>query len=200
MIGILISGGTDFVHAQASTSGGCKEYARCPRAEGHAWNSSTCPHYAADVAVPSECFPSNFSANPTDCLSQCNGTGMEKQLCSGEQVVGIGSLMASLVSIGLPKPVGFGTIPSVTCCDSDLSCWDGDDIWCCTTAQPWCSNNVNATTRCPTTRPLVCPAKFHLVVATPMSKLSGAANALASTPALLLVAIVLARELWGIVS
>jgi hypothetical protein len=141
MIGILISGGTDYRKALDRASG-CQERAICP--EGIV--SSFCWHYDTTVTKPAACASDASSAA---CISACGTVaapvaGMSVQSCAGENIVGIGSLMESLVAAGAPAPTGYGSVPTMACCDADGTCFDKDEAWCCLGAPSPAGSNGNS--------------------------------------------------------
>jgi hypothetical protein len=96
MVGILISGATDFVHRIGDWGGeagaACKEFARC----GAGLNDppSHCRVYDTSVALPDECVADSDSS---ECLNTaCTGTGLETQDCSGENVASVAAIIAWL--------------------------------------------------------------------------------------------------------
>jgi hypothetical protein len=96
MVGILISGATDFVHRIGDWGGeagaACKEFARC----GAGLNDppSHCRVFDTSVALPAECVADSDSS---ECVyTACTGTGLETQDCSGENVASVAAIIAWL--------------------------------------------------------------------------------------------------------
>ena len=91
MIGILISGATDFVHSIGDWQGSdsaCQEFARCgaglgdPDGTGAVAYGSVCRNYDTSVPLPSSCVADPHSA--TCIYTDCDGAGLEVQSCSGK--------------------------------------------------------------------------------------------------------------------
>jgi hypothetical protein len=93
MVGILISGATDYVY-QASDYGGqddarCKEVARCPQGVA----STACRLYDTSMALPEAC---QADVRLDGCLEACEGTGLEQQSCGGENVASVADVIRFL--------------------------------------------------------------------------------------------------------
>lgn len=102
MIGILISGATDYVHQMTDSADAntyCREISRCVAVYDP---PAHCRHYATAINVPAACDPGNGGDPEAEaCIEACtdpNGeaiVGMELVNCNGEHVVGIASVIAA---------------------------------------------------------------------------------------------------------
>ena len=101
MVGILISGATDFVYRVGDYSGAstpCREYSRC---EAGVNTPDSCRRYDTSVALPEACAPSADSngASWAECAEACRGAeGMEIQACSGENIASVAAVIASVLA------------------------------------------------------------------------------------------------------
>ena len=99
MVGILISGATDFVYRVGDYSDEsipCREYSRC---EAGVNTPDSCRRYDTSVALPESCGTSADSngANWFECATACRDSeGMEIHACSGENVASVAAVIASL--------------------------------------------------------------------------------------------------------
>lgn len=100
MVGILISGGTDFVYRVGDwDSWGltpCRDYSRC---ESGVDAPTYCRHYDTSVSFPDACAASADSDgdNWNLCALQCrNSDGVEIHHCSGENIASIAPIIAYL--------------------------------------------------------------------------------------------------------
>ena len=96
MVGILLSGGTDFIHTSDAAGEVCTRAFRCNYGDQTLCNVYLEDGWMADgqvVAVPPECWTDPYSAA---CVSQCHGPGMELAHCTGETFVNLAPLMATI--------------------------------------------------------------------------------------------------------